>query len=54
MLNRLLFIVPIAIAVSLTLPKTVIADELQDKVKLQEALSSFNANNCDHCKQFDK
>ena len=41
MLNRLLFIAPIAIAVSLTLPKTVIADELQDKVKLQEALSSF-------------
>ena len=41
MLHRLLLIAPIAIAVSLTLPQTVFADELQDKVKLQEALSSF-------------
>ena len=41
MLFRLLLVAPIAIAVSLTLPQTVLADGLQDKVKLQEALSSF-------------
>ena len=41
MLFRLLLAAPIAIAVSLTLPQSVLADELQDKVKLQEALSSF-------------
>ena len=41
MLFRLLLVAPIAIAVSLTLPQSVLADELQDKMKLQEALSSF-------------
>ena len=41
MLFRLLIVAPIAVAISLTLPQTVFANELQDKVKLQEALSSF-------------
>ena len=41
MLFRLTSLAPLAIAASLILPSAAFADELQDKVKLQEALSSF-------------
>ena len=41
MLFRLTALAPVAIAASLILPSVVLADELQDKVKLQEALSTF-------------
>ena len=41
MLFRLSSLAPFAIAASLILPSAVLADELQDKVKLQEALSTF-------------
>ena len=41
MLFRLSSLAPFAIMASLILPSAVLADELQDKVKLQEALSTF-------------